>query len=165
MVPSVPRLPLTRPRAMTHLAAALVGALAAIGVSSIFVVAFIKRIARRHAAELCAASGRRVDGTAFRAMRDAGVDPATPTEMSFYLYFASLQAAERAGAQVVALRVDAPSLAVRIERAAMGASYLCRVTMHAAPSERVIRATCAQLHAVAAEYGGALDGWEVAVPQ
>jgi hypothetical protein len=148
---------------MTHLAAALAGALVALGIYSVSVVVFIKRVARRHAAELCAASGRRADGAAFRALRDAGVDPATPTEMSFYLYFASRRAAERAGAQVAALRVDAPSLGVRIERAAAGASYLCRVTMHAAPSERAIRAACEQLRAVAAEYGGALDGWEVAV--
>jgi hypothetical protein len=148
---------------MTHLAAALAGALVALGIHATLVVAFVKRTARRHAAELSAASRRRTDVAACRALRDAGVDPATPTELSFYLYFATLHAAERAGAQVAALRVDAPNLAVRIERAARGASYLCRVSMHAAPSECAIRATCEQLRAVAVEYGGALGGWEVAV--
>jgi len=99
----------------------------------------------------------------FRALREVGVDAAQPTEVSYYLYFPTLRAAESASAQVAALRIDAPKLAVRIERAAMGTAWLCLVTTHAIPSERAIHAACTELGEVAAEYGGELDGWEVAV--
>ena len=149
---------------MPDLAAALLGALVAFALSTVAAVVFLRRVAHGRVAQPGDAPAHDADRTAFRAMRDAGVDPATPAEMSFYLYFPTLRAAERASAQVAALRVDAPSLAVRIERTALGASYLCRVTMRATPSEPTIRAASTQLHAVAAEHGGRLDGWEVAVP-
>ena len=131
---------------------AIIGAVLALDM--LLVLLLVRRRATRSA---------RPERDVFRALREVGVDAAQPTEVCYYLCFPTLRAAERAGAEVAALRINAPKLAVRIERAAMGTSWLCLVTTHGVPSERSIHAACTELGEVAAEYGGELDGWEVAV--
>lgn len=103
------------------------------------------------------------DRRALRVLRDAGADLARATEVRFFLYFPSRGAAERAAALVGVVRVDSPRLGVTVRRAAAGDAWLCLVVVDIVPAEGAIVDASAQLGAIAASHGGALDGWEAAV--
>lgn len=112
----------------------------------------------------------RADRAALRLLRETALlldedeAPARAREVTFYLYFATRAAADRAAAQAALLRVDVSSLAVRVEPAARGATWLCLVSAQLVPSEHAIRHACADLRAIAKGCGGEFDGWEAALP-
>lgn len=100
------------------------------------------------------------DAATLRALRDAGADLTKETEVNFYLYFPTREAAERA-----AEHARTPTFTATVRKGSLGETWLCFVTSRMVPSEPAIRAAATRLQAVAATNGGEYDGWEAAVTQ
>ena len=98
------------------------------------------------------------DAQTLRALRDAGADLTKATEVNFYLYFPTREAAERAAASA-----GTPVLTASVGPGALGSNWLCYVTGTIVPSESTIRAASTRLAALAASLDGEYDGWEAAV--
>ena len=118
------------------------------------------RFARRQRRATAAApvGSAEADTQTLLALRDAGADLTKATEVNFYLYFPTREAAERA-----ANSAQTPDLAAKVREGADGKSWLCRVSGQMVPSESAIRAASIRLQALAATLGGEYDGWEAAV--
>ena len=127
------------------------------------VATFLARRGRRtkSPAEAVPAVGTaEADAATLRALRDAGADLTKETEVNFYLYFPTREAAQRAAEQA-----RTPSFTATVRKGALGDSWLCFVTAQMVPSESAIRSAATRLQAVAASNGGEYDGWEAAVRQ
>lgn len=98
------------------------------------------------------------DRRTLEALRDAGADLTRPTEVSFYLYLPTEQAARRAAEQGAT-----PELRGTVRVGADGTAWLCLLTGEMVPTEASIRAASTRLELLASSLGGEYDGWEAAV--
>ena len=98
------------------------------------------------------------DRETLRALRESGADLTRATEVRYYLYFPTEEAARAAAA-----RASTPELRATVRRAADDSAWLCLVEGEMVPTEGAIHAASARLQAVAATHGGEYDGWEAAV--
>jgi hypothetical protein len=89
----------------------------------------------------------------------AGQDPARPVEVSFHLELPDMAAARRCVEQ---LRRD--GWAAEATAGQDGGRGSCVASDRIVPRAETIGRICAALEAVAAEHGGTLDGWEIALP-
>lgn len=107
----------------------------------------------------------RSDRMMLRMLRDveSGESP-RETEISFYLYFATRDAADAAAAEAGTLSIETPTLVVGVEPAGRGANWLCLVRATIVPSESTMRRAAAELSRLAVSHGGEFDGWEAAMP-
>ena len=122
-------------------------------------LALVRFTRRSGAAAMTAPIGSgEADAQTLLALRNAGADLTKPTEVNFYLYFPTREAAERA-----ADSARTPSFTAKVGEGADGKSWLCRVSGEMVPSESAIRAASTRLQALAATLGGEYDGWEAAV--
>ena len=129
---------------------------------AVIIVAFVRgtRAGGMYRVDACKGDigGPEADRQVLAAFRDAGGDVDKPTEVNFYLYFPTRDAAERAAASA-----GTPQMPAYVDRGADGKSWLCFVSGQMVPSEAAIRAASVRLQAIAAAHGGEYDGWEAAV--
>jgi hypothetical protein len=99
------------------------------------------------------------DRATLEALRDAGADLARPTEVNFYLYFPTREAATRAASEV-----EMPEMEASVDPSASSDGTWCLfLTGTMVPREATIRAAAVHLEALARRHGGDYDGWEARV--
>jgi hypothetical protein len=91
-------------------------------------------------------------------LKEAGADLSKPTEVLFYLYFATRELAEKA-----AERSSTSSLRATVDHAATGDSWLCLLKGQMVPALEAIHGEAVRLRKIAESLGGEYDGWEAAV--
>ena len=98
------------------------------------------------------------DRQTLRALREAGADLAKATEVNYYMYFPSREAADLA-----ATEVSTSDFSAVVREGAQGDAWLCLATARMVPSESAILACSARFLGIAQALGGEYDGWEAAV--
>jgi hypothetical protein len=98
------------------------------------------------------------DAQTLRALRNAGADLTKATEVNYYLYFPTREAADRA-----AEASRSSVFASEVRRGGDGTNWLCLATANMVPSDSAIRAASERFQGVAASLGGEYDGWEAAL--
>jgi hypothetical protein len=114
----------------------------------------------RHAEseERASAKNAAADLETLHALEKAGADLSKPTDIEFYLYFQTQEAAERARDTA-----QMPGFSAVAKQAGKGKSWLCLLSGRMAPTEDEIRAASALLQELADSLGGEYDGWEAKV--
>jgi Regulator of ribonuclease activity B len=98
------------------------------------------------------------DAQTLRALREAGADLSKATDVEFYLYFRTGDAAERAGHSA-----QLPGFSATIKPGRAGKNWLCLLSGRMVPSEDEIGAASARLQMLADSFEGNYDGWEAKV--
>jgi hypothetical protein len=98
------------------------------------------------------------DAQTLRALREGGADLSKSTDVEFYLYFRTRDAAERAGHSA-----QLPGFSATIKRGQAGTNWLCLLRGRMVPSEDEIGAASARLQLLADSFEGNYDGWEAKV--
>jgi Regulator of ribonuclease activity B len=98
------------------------------------------------------------DAQTLRALREAGADLNKVTDVEFYLYFRTREAAERA-----AHSAQLTEFSATVKPGADGKNWLCLLSGRMVPSENGIRVASTQLQALADLLDGDYDGWEAKV--
>jgi hypothetical protein len=98
------------------------------------------------------------DTRTLRALLQSGADLNKETDVEFYLYFRTRQAAERA-AHSVQLQEFSATVSLRAD----GKKWLCLLKGRMAPTEKAIRLASTRLQGLADSLEGDYDGWEAKV--
>lgn len=99
-----------------------------------------------------------LDKLALAQLRSAGADPSSPTEISFYMYFATEAVARTAERELAPTDVHC-----EVRPAAKGPTWLVLAKITAPPAEANVEAESERFQALAERLGGEFDGWEAAV--
>jgi hypothetical protein len=128
--------------------------------AALALVMWLRRRDATRSSTSTATAGRPDDGdlATLRQLREHGADLTKPTEVSFYLYFASRETAEKAAASAAT-----PELSARVQESATGDGWLVLLEGTMVPTESAIRAASTRLGALASSLGGEYDGWEAKV--
>jgi Regulator of ribonuclease activity B len=98
------------------------------------------------------------DAETLHELRKAGTDLNKPTDVEFYLYFRTREAAERAQHSV-----QLPGFSAVVKPAEAGKNWLCLLNGRLVPSEDEISSVSKRLQTLADSLDGDYDGWEAKV--
>lgn len=104
----------------------------------------------------CNVSGEEFCTEVLSTLKTAGVDVAKADDFNFYLY---LDTEKQASACAEPLR--AAGVAVKVDRSADGAGWLCLGSRNMVPTAENLTRIGAQFLELAAQYDGQFDGWEI----
>jgi hypothetical protein len=97
---------------------------------------------------------------ALDALRKAGNDVTKPTEVTYYLYFPSGEAAQRAADSAKTSHFSADVLSSR-----GGGEWACIASAKMIPERSAMLETTKRFKAIAASLGGRYDHWEAEIAQ